>query len=154
MGDDKQALFARNLISICIDGTENADYQGKIWHQYSDDPLDFISFLDMLEIIDELLDEWDFPQKGLIERSFDKKEKPSYKRNSDSEELVIDKIQREKGTRNVQGKKGKKATFLLQVSFRQNATWQGHVICDKSGEKIDFESALELLRIMDKNIEM
>ena len=53
MVDDNQALFARNLMSICIDGTENAEYQGKIWHQYSDDPLDFKSILELFQLMEE-----------------------------------------------------------------------------------------------------
>ena len=52
--------------------------------------------------------------------------------------------------RNVQNKKGQLGTFVVQVTFRQDATWQGHVIHQENNEKIDFISALELIKIMDK----
>ena len=152
MTDNGQLIFARNLICICVDGNENVDYQGMIWHQYSDEPLNFTGVLQMLKVIDELMDEWDFPQKGLMERSLVNKKTPSYVPRDDQDELLIDKIQSECGTRNIQDKRGKKATFIVQISFRQKATWQGQVICAEADEKKDFQSAMELLRIMDNYI--
>ena len=152
MSDNKQMLYARNLISVCIDGVKNGDYQGQIWHQYSDEPLEFEGFLQMLSIMEGLLDEWDFPQKALATRSFFRQEKPVYKKHVNPDELVIDQVQKENGVRNVQNKRGKRATFIVQVSFRQRATWQGHVIHAESDEKKDYQSAMELLRIMDEYI--
>ena len=136
-------------MSVCIDSTENSDYQGYIWHQYSDEPLKFDGFLQMLSIMEGLLDEWDFPQKALSTRSFFKQDKPGYNKNANPDELVIDQVQKDTGVRNVQNQRGKRATFSVQVSFRQHATWQGHVIHAESDEKKDFESAMQLLRIMN-----
>ena len=150
MSDNKQMLYARNLISVCIDDVVNGDYMGLIWHQYSDEPIEFEGFLQMLSIMEGLLDEWDFPQKALSTRSFFRQEKPVYKKNVNPDELVIDQVQKENGVRNVQNRRGKKATFIVQVSFRQRATWQGHVIHEESDEKKDYQSAMELLRIMDE----
>ena len=153
MSEAKQMLFARNLISICVDDNENADYQGCLWHQYSDDPIPFVSASSMLTIMDNLMDDWDFPQKGLEQREFVQKEHQTHKRKQTSDdELTIDKIQKQHGTRNIQGKKGKLATFIVQVAFRQNATWQGHVVVVSTNEKKSFSSVMELLRIMDKSI--
>ena len=157
MSDNKQHLYARNLICICVDDTENGDYQGQIWQQYSDEAIDFDGILQMLTLIDGLLDEWDFPQEALSSRAFyrkDKSEHKAYNKKAGPDELVIDRVQKENGTRNVQNKRGKKATFIVQVSFRQRATWQGHVIHAESDEKKDFLSEMELLRIMDSYIRM
>ena len=147
MAEGKQLLFARNLICICIDGKENADYQGKIWHQYSDDSIYFDSANELLMVMDDLYDEWDFPQRGLEKREFHKN-KHEEKLSGDNSRLVIDEIQKRKGVRNIQDKKGELGTFLVQVAFRQNATWQGHVICVENNEKYDFVSALSLLEII------
>ncbi|MBQ6589043.1 MAG: hypothetical protein IJI01_10235 [Butyrivibrio sp.] len=153
MSEAKQMLFARNLISICIDDNENADYQGCLWHQYSDDPIPFESATAMVTIMDNLMDEWDFPQKGLEQRVFIPKEhQPHRRKEVKDDELVIDKIQKQHGTRNIQGKKGRLATFVVQVAFRQNATWQGHVVVASSNEKKSFSSVMELLRIMDDSM--
>ena len=157
MSEAKQMLFASNLICVCIDDNENADYQGYLWHQYSDDPISFSGIYDMLIKADDLFDTWDFPQRSLERREFGHEEQEDHRDkgfpkvfDEPSEELVIDKIQRQSGTRNIQGKKGNLGTFIIQVAFRQNATWQGHVITVESNEKNDFGSAMELVRIMDR----
>lgn len=153
MSDAKQMLFARNLINICVDSNDNADYQGCVWHQYSDDPIKFGSVTSMLTMVDELLDEWDFPQKGLEQREFISKEHPNHKRNVVvDDELVIDKVQKRHGTRNIQGRRGNLGSFVVQVAYRQNATWQGQVVINDSNEKIPFSSAMELIRIMNDSL--
>lgn len=149
MSETKHMLFARNLICICIDGKENADYQGKIWHQYSDDPIEFESAIRMLGIMDDLMDEWDFPQRGLEDRSFDKNNRKKEQLHAPDEELTIDKVQEMFGIRNIQNRKGMLSTFVVQVGYRQRATWQGHVVCVEANELKEFESAMALLRIID-----
>lgn len=159
MSEAKQMLFARNLICVCIDDNENADYQGEMWHQYSDDPVPFSGIYDFMMAADDLFDTWDFPQRSLERREFghdmteDHRDKgfPGTP-DSSSDELVIDRIQKQNGTRNIQGKRGKLGTFIIQVSFRQHATWQGRVINVDTNEKSDFISALELVKIMDRSL--
>lgn len=152
MADTKQMLFSKNLICVCVDGNENADYQGRLFHQYADDPIEFSGVMDALIKIEELFDEWDFPQRGLSERQFKKhvREEKRPKAPEDGDDrLPIEIIRDENGVRNVQNKRGKLGTFALQVTYRQRATWQGHVIWQEKNEKHDFISALELLRIID-----
>ena len=49
--------------------------------------------------------------------------------------------------------KGKKATFVVQVQYRQNATWQGTVTWLEEGKQSHFRSALELIKLMDSALE-
>ncbi|MCI8515328.1 MAG: hypothetical protein HFG75_00350 [Hungatella sp.] len=44
---------------------------------------------------------------------------------------------------------GKKATFVVNVQYRQNATWQGKVLWAEAGRSCNFRSALELLKLID-----
>ena len=44
---------------------------------------------------------------------------------------------------------GKKATFMVQVQFQQNATWQGTVCWAEERKAVRFRSALELIKLMD-----
>ena len=46
-------------------------------------------------------------------------------------------------------KDGKKATFLIKILFRQNASWQGSVAWLEGKREQSFRSALELLFLMD-----
>lgn len=49
-------------------------------------------------------------------------------------------------------KLGEKATFTIQVQFRQNATWQG-TIAWIEGKKVQrFRSTLEMIKLMDSAI--
>jgi hypothetical protein len=159
MGETKQMLFAKNLICICVDEKKNEDYLGKIYHQYSDSFIPFDGVADMMLKIEELFDEWDFPQRGLAERAFTKeakeaiRERNKRRHQNDSDLLPIEIIQEKFGVRNIQNKKGELGTFVVQVVYRQDATWQGHVIIKEANEKMDFISAFELIKIMDKALE-
>jgi len=154
MSDSKQMLFARNLICVCVDDNKDADYQGLIYHQYADEPISFNGVASMILEMENLFDEWDFPQRGLAERKFDKK-KENHKRpvpETEDDKLKIEIISDAHGVRNVQNKKGKLATFVIQVVYRQDASWQGHVIYQEDNEKLDFNSALELIKIIDRAV--
>ena len=154
MSDSKQMLFARNLICVCIDDDKDADYQGLIYHQYADEPISFNGIASMILEMENLFDEWDFPQRGLAERKFDKK-KENHKRpvsETEDDRLKIEIISDTHGVRNVQNKKGKLGTFVIQVVYRQDASWQGHVIYQEDNEKLDFNSALELIKIIDRAV--
>lgn len=156
MADTKQMLFSKNLICICIDGNENADYQGKLYHQYSDDAIEFSGLTDAVLKVEELFDTWDFPQRGLAQRKFERhtREEKRPKPLGDSDDrLPIEIIRDENGVRNVQNKKGALGTFVVQVTFRQRASWQGHVIWQEKNEMRDFISVLELLKIIDSSMQ-
>ena len=47
-------------------------------------------------------------------------------------------------------KKGKRATFILQMMYRQHASWQGRIIWIETGRERIFRSVLELLLLMDE----
>ena len=48
--------------------------------------------------------------------------------------------------------KGEKATFIVQVLYRQNASWQGKVIWVEKKKTIPFRSVLELIKLMDSAV--
>lgn len=43
----------------------------------------------------------------------------------------------------------KTATFIIQIKYRENCTWQGTVEWIEKRQKMTFRSALELIRIID-----
>ena len=47
----------------------------------------------------------------------------------------------------------KKATFVIQVQYRQNATWQGQVVWSEKHERTPFRSELELIKLIDSATE-
>lgn len=51
------------------------------------------------------------------------------------------------------GAAGEKATFVVQIQYRQNATWQGRVVWAEKNEAKQFRSALELIKLIDSALE-
>lgn len=49
----------------------------------------------------------------------------------------------------LRSKNGEKATFTIQVQFRQNATWQGTIAWMENKKIQQFRSALEMIKLMD-----
>ncbi|HAK18098.1 MAG TPA: hypothetical protein DCQ39_01470 [Lachnospiraceae bacterium] len=49
----------------------------------------------------------------------------------------------------IQDERGGQATFIVQIKYRQNATWQGDVVWAEQNRKVYFRSALELMKIID-----
>lgn len=49
--------------------------------------------------------------------------------------------------------KGKMATFVVHVMYRQHSTWQGSVTWAETGKKANFRSALELIKLMDSAVD-
>lgn len=42
-----------------------------------------------------------------------------------------------------------KATFVVQIQYRQNSTWQGQVLWKEASEHRYFRSELELIKLID-----
>ncbi|PNV60795.1 hypothetical protein C0033_17575 [Clostridium sp. chh4-2] len=49
---------------------------------------------------------------------------------------------------------GDKATFVVHVQYRQNATWQGNVMWAENQQSASFRSALELLKLIDSALDV
>lgn len=39
--------------------------------------------------------------------------------------------------------------FVVDIKFRQNATWQGTILQKETGKSLSFRSELELMKIID-----
>ena len=48
-----------------------------------------------------------------------------------------------------QEEQGEKSTFIVQVQFRQNATWQGTITWTEEKKTRHFRSTLELIKLMN-----
>ena len=72
---------------------------------------------ELLRNMEALYDEWDFPQKSTIPRSFNNKRGDAGLRQG--------RRDAEYNARRIENKHGEKGTFVIYVKYRQNATWQG-----------------------------
>ncbi len=134
-------LFAVNLVTVCVNGGSGGDYQGVYWDQYHTEPHTFISSMDLIWKLDSHFDELNFPQRSTLPRSF-------YPVKQEAAHH-IKRLERVRVMSDIDEKRGEQATFIVQVKYRQNSTWQGQVVWAEENKKVYFRSALELLKLMD-----
>lgn len=154
---------APNLMNICIDCTQKDELAGRFYNRYSTQPVLFEDVNNLLIQMDRLMDRIDFPQASTRNRGFSDRKKNTFSAGGIPGKLSkaqrgIDRRRRAgtdrrdtqvKTTEEILKETGKRATFLVNVQYRQNATWQGKVLWAETGESCHFRSALELLKLMD-----
>jgi hypothetical protein len=138
-------LFAPNLICIGVDSFRDNDFVGRIWQPYADDPQEFVGMNDLLIRMDNLYDIWNYPQNALNVRSFFRTQCVEPVRDIRTGEFK-DKIDR------LQSMRGDEATFIVQVVYRQRATWQGQFVWVEGNEREHFKSAWEFIQLMDEKV--
>ena len=133
---------------VCVDRFEDFEISGRLYNLYVKETIKFSSILDMAEKMESLFNTLSFPQSSVNFRSFQgKKEKPR--------SLPMDKeVRRCMDNIVFQEEQGEKSTFIVQVQFRQNATWQGEICWVEKGRNISFRSELELLKRLDHALEV
>ncbi len=128
---------------ICIDGREAGALSGRVYGGAPGlDGLEFSDLPQMVVEIDKVCDAIGHPmawQESRLRRKVEKIKGQELK-----EVLCRMRSLDEKGH------KGNKATFILTINFRQNASWQGVVQWVEKKETFRFRSALELMRYIDQ----
>ncbi|MEG1576613.1 MAG: hypothetical protein RR366_07480 [Clostridium sp.] len=133
-------LSAPNLISICIDKVNCGEGMGRLYHKYSPEAILFYDTSQMLMEMEKLYDRLGYPQSTTLSRSFQK---------SDGEKTCRGDGAKMAENNQVTEQAGEKATFVVHVKYRQNATWQGSVTWAEEQKTCNFRSALELLKLID-----
>jgi hypothetical protein len=138
-------------IKICFDGYENGDYSGKICSIYEVSDLEFET---MDQVIPDIMDHLDMigrPECSETIRSFKKKRHiAENKAQANNNGKAIEPMRKKD---EVRAKHGDIGTFVVHVKYRQNASMQGEVIWTETGDKRNFRSAYELLKLMDSAVQ-
>lgn len=142
---DTAAKFLQmpGTILVCVDERAGKDILGRIYYPGGEDPLKFNEIGRLLIEIDRILDELHYPESSTSGRSFQKHMKDQ---KNPKERAAMQKKQETP-------KKGDKGTFVVQVQYRQHATWQGKVLWAEKNETKQFRSALELLKLIDSALD-
>ena len=148
MGEMIYRLFAPNLIVVCVDERKGNDCAGKFWQQYEKRSCPFQTIGDLFFQMEDLFDDWNFPQSSNRPRTF------AEETGMEEAELAGKRTTRIKRGKRVDlsdlhDQKGKLATFVIQVQYRQNSSWQGQVIWAEGNRCEHFRSALELMKLID-----
>ena len=121
---------------ICVDSYNECVLEGRFYNQYCPDGISFHGAIDLLKKMETILNEHKVVQSFSAVRSF--AEKPAASVLTSSGEVNC---------------KGKVATFVTKVLFRQNASWQGSVSWVEGRNEVPFRSVLELLLLIDSAID-
>jgi hypothetical protein len=125
-----------------VDDTTSGDYSGRMFNPYIESFLEFRSVFELIVLMDEFFDKIHFPQKTFMTRRFYGGEKTTGR----SPEVEVERFMSDEMLENEQGKR---ATFIVQVQFRQNATWQGTITWADEKKTSRFRSTLEMVKLMD-----
>ena len=118
-------------MTVCVDGYENGALRGR-FYTAGGDVCGFCSLSQFLIRMDALLEENQTPQSYTAHRTFSSLLCPDGEADSQSHPC-----------------KGAKATFELQILFRQHSSWQGVIHWKERQIEQSFRSVLELVILMD-----
>ena len=118
-------------MTVCVDSYENSVMKGRIMNAYQDaEP--FESLIQLLMAVETVLEDQQIPQSYTSLRRFSDLI-PTGAGNAAASQI----------------RKGARATFELQVLFRQHSSWQGVIIWRERKMEQSFRSVLELVMLMD-----
>ncbi len=131
---------------ICLDKYSAETFEGRLYVPYFEEALIFKSIHSLLLQMNKALDAAGVPHPFFEYRSFSEAKVEKKEKDNDKKENLPKK------TYDHGQYAGKIATFLVNILYRQNATWQG-TITWVEGEKSDnFRSALELFMLAESVI--
>lgn len=127
-------------ILISLGSGEKGALKGHIFSGYYHRVYAFANECELLFSISMLCDSMQYPQASFKCRRFGLKCIKTVIRKADDfvDEEMEDIINQEK------------ATFVVHIQFRQNATWQGSITWVEKDKTQNFRSALEMLKLMDE----
>lgn len=124
---------ASRTTMICVDSYEQGVLNGRFYNYgQEDEGCSFRSLTQLLVGMEHILDSANYPQSFTAVRSFSPILEPKL-------ESPVDGTLR----------KGKAATFVVKILFRQHTSWQGSITWLEEKSEQTFRSVLELILLMD-----
>ena len=130
-----------NMVMVCVDGVENGDIYGRYFHRYKKEETFFPDSATLVIEMERFYDAIGYPQAAIKTSKFIERKggripaKEHMAVISDSQTLMQFR--------------GKLATFLVGVTSRQNASWQGDVVWLEQQIRKHFCSDMELVVFVD-----
>ncbi len=143
MYDVERKRNGQNVFFIYVDEGASHRLRGRYWHSGLSRPAEFSDMDGLMLSLDRAMNDLKCPESSTAERRFGKRKQP---REARGEETAL----REETS---PSRKGEKATFVVQVQYRQHASWQGNVVWAERGERKPFRSVLELIKLIDSALE-
>ena len=120
---------------VSIDSYNEKCFKGRVFYPASGSELTFQNAMQMLDAIGKSISDLGYTDGYCQMRSFAPLEEFAFVGKTN---LAVNKQP-----------KGELATFKIKIIFMQNATWQGTIVWEESGEEQRFRSVFEMLSLMD-----
>lgn len=133
-----------NMVMVCVDGVENGDIYGRYFHRYKKEETSFPDSATLIIEMERFYDAIGYPQAAIKTRKFIERKggripaKEHMAVISDGQALIQ--------------LRGNLATFLVGVTSRQNASWQGDVVWMEHEIRKHFCSDMDLMVFVDEAV--
>lgn len=130
-----------NMVMVCVDGVENGDIYGRYFHRYKKEETFFSDSATLVIEMERFYDAIGYPQAATKTRKFMEREREKVPAKEHMT-VIYD-------SQTLMQFRGKLATFLVGVTSRQNASWQGDVVWMEQKIRKHFCSDMELVVFVD-----
>lgn len=130
-----------NMVMVCVDGVENGDIYGRYFHRYKKEETFFPDSATLVIELERFYDAIGYPQAATKTRKFMEREREKVPAKEHMT-VIYD-------SQTLMQFRGKLATFLVGVTSRQNASWQGDVVWMEQKIRKHFCSDMELVVFVD-----
>lgn len=130
-----------NMVMVCVDGVENGDIYGRYFHRYKKEETFFPDSATLVIEMERFYDAIGYPQAAAKTRKFMEREREKVPAKEHMT-VIYD-------SQTLMQFRGKLATFLVGVTSRQNASWQGDVVWMEQKIRKHFCSDMELVVFVD-----
>ena len=130
-----------NMVMVCVDGVENGDIYGRYLHRYKKEETFFPDSATLVIEMERFYDAIGYPQAATKTRKFMEREREKVPAKEHMT-VIYD-------SQTLMQFRGKLATFLVGVTSRQNASWQGDVVWMEQKIRKHFCSDMELVVFVD-----
>ena len=139
MSDKKMVTSMASKVLVCVTSYSEGEIQGTIYNDYYEKKISFISTTEFINGLESLYNSLSFPQKFMETRSFGVKRIVKRARKKKEADKVYEEVAHKEGI----------ANFSIHVKFRTNADWQGEIYWLEKGMRQNFNSTLEMIKLMD-----
>lgn len=130
-----------NMVMVCVDGVENGDIYGRYFHRYKKEETFFQNSAMLFSEVEQFYDIIGYPQAAMRTRNFIEREREKVPAKEHMT-VIYD-------SQTLMQFRGNLATFLVGVTSRQNASWQGDVVWMEQKIRKHFCSDMELVVFVD-----
>ena len=130
-----------SVIFVYIEKHDSQNFYGRFYSIYGS-AVSFRGPLEMIKKMDGIFDRLSLPQKMFEYRYFP----AAGKKETESDEITEEPEMKQE---EILKEHEEKATFIIHVKLRRNATWQGEIKWVDRDMSSFFRSDLEMLRLMD-----